>query len=339
MEKSFGEFLKSKRLENNLTQKELSKMLFVSESTVSKWEKDVAHPDITLIVKLSEILKVSEHELITASVDEKMRLEKVQAKRWRTLSFSWNLFFYIAYILALIPCFICNLAIDKTLSWFFIVLSSLILSFTFTNLPKIVKKNRLVVLPLSSLFSLFLLLFVVSVYTKGEWLLVSICAVFLGFCIVFVPIYISKCGVFRKIKRFNDFISIFIDFILLNILLITVERYVSGNWYLSLALPVALSFYLVLNLFLCVRFLKVNGLVKASIIMFMINLLYFIPSLIKVQDEGLQRELNELNVFKADFSRWIPDITLENNVHLIIFLTVLLLGLTFLAAGLFRKKK
>ncbi|MBR2375441.1 MAG: helix-turn-helix transcriptional regulator, partial [Clostridia bacterium] len=41
MENTFGGFLRQKRQEKNLTQKELSKMLFVSESAVSKWEKDV----------------------------------------------------------------------------------------------------------------------------------------------------------------------------------------------------------------------------------------------------------------------------------------------------------
>ncbi|MBO5954333.1 MAG: helix-turn-helix transcriptional regulator, partial [Clostridia bacterium] len=124
MEKSFGEFLKGKRTEKNLTQKELAKLLIVSESAVSKWEKDVAHPDITLLPKLAEILDVTEHELITASIDKKTREEKVQAKKWRAFSFSWSLFFYISYAIALIPCFICDLAINKGLTWFWIVLSA-----------------------------------------------------------------------------------------------------------------------------------------------------------------------------------------------------------------------
>lgn len=29
----------------------------------------------------------------------------MQAKKWKTLSFSWSLFFYIPYVIALIPCF------------------------------------------------------------------------------------------------------------------------------------------------------------------------------------------------------------------------------------------
>ena len=95
MENTFGSFLKQKRQEKNLTQKQLANLLFVTVSAVNKWEKDVARPDISLLPKLSEILGVTEHELITASVDKQLREEKSQAKKWRVLSFSWSLFFYI----------------------------------------------------------------------------------------------------------------------------------------------------------------------------------------------------------------------------------------------------
>ena len=202
MKSSFGEFLRQKRQEKNLTQKELSKLLFVSESTISKWEKDVAHPDITLLPKLSAILDVTEHELITASIDNKTREEKVQAKKWRTLSFSWSLFFYIAYGVALIPCFICNLAIDKTLSWFWIVVSALLLSFTFTNLPKLIRKHKLVFIPLSQYLTLVILLGVCCIYNNGNWFWIPTLSVLFGLMTIFVPIYISKYDLFSKIKKY-----------------------------------------------------------------------------------------------------------------------------------------
>mgnify|MGYP002535237179 CR=1 FL=1 len=37
--KSFGNFIKAKRLEKNYSQKELAELLYVTESAVSKWEK------------------------------------------------------------------------------------------------------------------------------------------------------------------------------------------------------------------------------------------------------------------------------------------------------------
>ena len=155
---TFGEFLKQKRQEKSLTQKELAKFLIVSESAISKWEKDVAHPDITLLPRLAEILGVTEHELITASIDKQTREESRQAKKWRAFSMTWSLFFYITYGIALITCFICNLAIDGTLSWFWIVVTALMLAFAFTNLPKLLQKYKLILLPLSMYLALCLLL-------------------------------------------------------------------------------------------------------------------------------------------------------------------------------------
>ncbi len=170
MNEKFGAFFKQKRLEKNLTQKELANMLYVSESAVSKWEKGVAHPDITLLPKLAEILGVTEHELITSSVDNNLRQKNKFAKRWKTLAFSWNLFFIISYLIAILVCFICNLAVNKTLSWFWIVFLSLALSFTITNLPKYIVKYKLITLPLANLTALSLLLVFTCLYTDGNGL-------------------------------------------------------------------------------------------------------------------------------------------------------------------------
>ena len=341
----FGKFLKQKRLEKNLTQKELAKLLIVSESAVSKWEKDVAHPDITLLPKLSEILGVTEHELITASVDKQTREEKIQAKKWRTFSFSWSMFFYISYAITIITCFICDLAINKTLSWFWIVLSALMLAFTFTNLPKLLKKYKLILLPLSNFLSLCILLAVCCVYTKGNWFWIATLSVLLGYVIIFVPIYISKYKIFSKVNRFGDFVSLFVNFIILNILLIVIDfycitnNYLSSHWFLSIAFPIVVGIYLILNLFLSVRFLKVNRFIKTSIVLFMINILYVISMFIRADNASVKYELNSLNIFKSNFSKWTSEIYLERNIHCIIFLSILSLAIIFLIVGLIRNFK
>ncbi len=346
MKQTFGAFLKEKRQEKKLTQKQLADILFVSESAVSKWEKDVAHPDITLLPKLSETLEVSEHELITASIDNQSREEKVQAKKWRIFSKSWSCFFYIAYVLALIPCFICNLAIDKTLSWFWIVVSALLLSFTFTNLPKLIKKDKLIWLPLCTFLALCVLLGVCAIYDKGDWFLLATFSVLFGLTIIFAPIYISKYAVFSKIKKYADFSSLGVDFIMLNILLIIADVYAVQNgyavrhWYFTIGLPIALSVYLILNLLVSVRFLKINRFLKTSVVLSLITFFtYILPLVIKVENLKLQKEINRINIFKADFSNWKVDVSLENNVHCIVFLTLLFLSLVFLGVGLFRRYK
>ncbi len=345
MKNTFGSFLKQKRQEKNLTQKELAKNLIVSESAVSKWEKDIAHPDISLLPKLSEILGVTEHELITASVDNKAREEKMQAKKWRTFSMSWSLFFYIAYGVALIPCFICDLAINNGLTWFWIVFCALLLAFTFTNLPKFIKKHKLIFLPLSIFLSLCLLLGVCCLYAGGNWFWVASLSILFVAVIVFTPIYISKYKVFSKIKKFNDFISLAIDFVVLNLLLFvifsftTANGYSYNNWYLTIALPIVLAVYLFLNILLLVRFLKINRLLKTSIILFLINIIYFIIPFIKVNNANIQYEINQANIFNTNFSSWIPGISLENNIHCIIFLTIITLSIIFFITGIIRHLK
>lgn len=336
MGKSFGEFLKEKRQEKNLTQKELAKELFISESAVSKWEKNVAHPDITLLPKLSAILGVSEHELITASVDKEARQDKAQAKRWRNLSKSWNLFFYIAYGIALLTCFICNLAVNGTLSWFWIVFSALFLAFTFTNLHQYIKKYRLVFIPLSMYLALVLLLAVCAIYTGGNWFWIPVLSVMLGLVIIFVPIYISKYAVFKNVKKFNGFVSIAIDFIALNILLAVINIYTAINgysstlWFFSIAFPIVVYIYAVLNILIAIRYIKINKLLKTSIILTLVNLFtYGIAPLVK-----LQKERDGFNVFKANFSNWSVEISLERNINCIIFLTILFLSVVFLICGL-----
>jgi transcriptional regulator with XRE-family HTH domain len=343
MNSNFGDFLKQKRQELKLTQKELANKLFVSESAVSKWEKNIAHPDITLLPKLSEILMVSEHELITASIDNETRNERIQAKKWRTLSTAWSMFFYISYGVALLTCFICNLAINKTLSWFWIVFSALLLSFSFTNLPKYINKYKLLFIPLSIYLALCLLLGVCAIYSNGNWFWIASLSVLLGLVIIFLPIYISNYSVFNKIKNYNEFISVGIDFLLLNILLLVINNYsitygFSNNWwYFSIALPIVSIVYLVLNLFLCVRFLKVNKFIKTSIILSLTDIfLYIVPLFINVRNPEAQKEINQLNIFKANFSMWQTNLYLENNIHCIVFLSILMTASIFLGLGLIK---
>ena len=345
MDNNFGEFLKQKRLEKNLTQKELAKLLFVSESAVSKWEKSVAHPDITLLPKLSAILSVTEHEIITASVDTEFREEKVQAKKWRAFSFSWQLFWLISYGVALLTCFICNLAVNKTLSWFWIVFSALLLSFTFTNLPKFIKKYKLLFIPLSMYSALCILFAVCCIYTGGNWFFIPAISVLLGLVMIFVPIYIAKYEIFSKIRKYNDFISVGISFIVLLVLLVVINIYTAVNnysnlaWSVIYAIPIALIVYIVLNLMMSVKFLKLNKLLNTSIILTLVNLfVYVVPMFLKVENQSLQKEINDVNILKANFANWNPSVCLENNIHLIIFLTMVLLSLGFLIGGLIVKQ-
>lgn len=61
---AFGKFLAEQRKAIGYTQKELAGKLFISDKAVSKWERGLSMPDITLLLPLSNILGVSVTELL-----------------------------------------------------------------------------------------------------------------------------------------------------------------------------------------------------------------------------------------------------------------------------------
>lgn len=64
--KSMGEIISTLRREKGMTQKELADMLNITDKAVSKWERDIACPDIQTLPRLAEILCVSVEELMNA---------------------------------------------------------------------------------------------------------------------------------------------------------------------------------------------------------------------------------------------------------------------------------
>jgi transcriptional regulator with XRE-family HTH domain len=64
-----GIFLAQLRKDRKLTQKELADKLYVSVSTISKWEKGVSTPNIYFLEKLAEVLQVPAVELIECQID------------------------------------------------------------------------------------------------------------------------------------------------------------------------------------------------------------------------------------------------------------------------------
>ncbi len=72
--KTLGAFIAVLRKANGMTQAELAEKLHVSDKAVSRWERDVTVPDLTLIPVLAEIFGVTADELLRG---ERLNTEKV----------------------------------------------------------------------------------------------------------------------------------------------------------------------------------------------------------------------------------------------------------------------
>lgn len=65
-----GNFIATQRKEKKLTQAKLGELIFVSEKTISKWEKGNGIPDTNTLPKLCEVFGVSLNELLNGEKDK-----------------------------------------------------------------------------------------------------------------------------------------------------------------------------------------------------------------------------------------------------------------------------
>lgn len=62
--KTIGKFIAALRKANGMTQKELGEKLFVSDKTVSRWERDECEPELSVLPAMAELFGVTTDELI-----------------------------------------------------------------------------------------------------------------------------------------------------------------------------------------------------------------------------------------------------------------------------------
>lgn len=142
-----GPFIRRLRKERGMTQRELAAALGVTDKAVSKWELGTSLPDVALLLPLSERLGVSATELLagvrtpeappqtpeTAAPQDtagdllsyaqrtaSQRREKLRLWLFAGLSGS--------FLLSAVVCWICDMALNRELTWSLIVCVSLVLA-------------------------------------------------------------------------------------------------------------------------------------------------------------------------------------------------------------------
>lgn len=88
----FGHFVSTLRKEKGMTQKDFAEKLFLTDKAVSKWERGLSFPDISLLEPIAEILDVTVLELLQGEriLEEEavMPVEEVQKMMDESLSIS-----------------------------------------------------------------------------------------------------------------------------------------------------------------------------------------------------------------------------------------------------------
>lgn len=71
-EMKIGRFIRDRRIELGMTQQRLADKLGITDKAVSKWERAVSYPDITILRELSAALEVTVAELLAGERDRQM---------------------------------------------------------------------------------------------------------------------------------------------------------------------------------------------------------------------------------------------------------------------------
>ena len=75
----FGRFIRDLRKKANMTQKELGEKLNVTDKAVSKWERGLGFPDITIINLLAETFGITASEVLNAEIGKKETVDVEKA--------------------------------------------------------------------------------------------------------------------------------------------------------------------------------------------------------------------------------------------------------------------
>ncbi|MGN0193956.1 MAG: helix-turn-helix domain-containing protein [Pseudoramibacter sp.] len=230
--KSLGKYIQSKRKHLNMTQKELADRLFVSESAVSKWERGLSYPDITLINEICEALHISEHELFTASDDWHQRAVVKQAQAYQRHRKIYLILTFLTCAAMIIPTFIWGLTHPYGMRTFWITLAAACLVFSFLDVPVLAETQKALKCFISAFASLLLLLVVcklTGVARDPHFLWMALPGVSLGILGVFLPIFLARSDFNHPIMRHKAALCFGVDTALIYLLLIFGQMFYAAH--------------------------------------------------------------------------------------------------------------
>ena len=168
--KKMAQFISDLRKSHNMTQKALAEKLNVTDKAVSKWERGLSCPDVSILAPLADILGVTISELlmgeksnttnesIETAVEATLQYtEKAKKSKSKNIQSLCRLAISALLFLGIITCAICDLAISKSFSWSLYPIASCI--FTWLSIFPILKFGKKGICISLAVFSVLLIPF------------------------------------------------------------------------------------------------------------------------------------------------------------------------------------
>ena len=343
--RTLGEYIAQRRRALGMTQRQFAEKLYVTDSAVSKWERGLSYPDITLLHDICRVLEVSEHELLTASEDTEARRSETLARRYIRLVRGWKFGQIACYALAAVISFIADLASDGALGWAWVVLASLLTAASLTLTPALAPERMGGVWTAGAFtLALELLLGVCCLYTGGDWFFVAGVSVLFGLCLVLLPFVLRRLPLPEALRRHRTAFWLGTVSLLLFVLLGAACLYDGGDWFLLPALPMAVyGLLLPWGVLVLARYLRAGGWFRSAAAFGFTAVWYWLfpwvlDRVMALDGRYMDPPYSLLRPFGFDLAHWDAAGT-ASNVMMLILAALILIALVLAAVGMLRHRK
>ena len=238
--------------------------LYVDE-ICSPSSREFVQEHIAECEKCSVILDNLKRDTIDNSIkNEKNAILEKHFKNTKRVSFTIGIATAMILMIPLIVTFIVNIVTGHALTWFFIVLTSLLVAASVTVVPLVIVHNRFLYTSLSFVGTLILLLAVCCIYSHGRWFFIAAISVLLFAATVFLPIIVKNYLPNKIFWKTNKGLLVFIvDTILLYLLIVSINIFNKSvhfwaEWFPSLAIT-AVCVISAWIFFLIIRYWRVGA--------------------------------------------------------------------------------
>ncbi len=170
------------------------------------------------------------------------------------------------FMIPVLVCLIVNIATGAALDWFFIVLASLLTATSLTVVPLMVPDHKMLWTMGTFTVSLFLLFGVICIYTHQTWVFIASPAVLFGLSVCFLPFVVYAEPIKTWLGRKKGLTAMAVCTFFYAFMMISIKLYTQSEAFGKISKAVSVPcIALIWILFLLIRYLKCNGLLKAGI--------------------------------------------------------------------------
>ena len=275
--------------------------------------------------------KLKNNEYVSELKEESTEVIKAHAKKEKRTSATVGAVVAAILMIPVIVCMIVNLAVGHTLSWFFIVLASMMVVASLVIVPLTAIKNKGMWTVLSFTGSLIILFAVINLMTGGHWFFVASTATIFGLAVFFMPVlaHAIKTGFFSRNKAlFVIGADTILYFLMIFAIGLTVK--LPGYFRYSLSISAVCLLFVWLVMFIA-AYLKTNKLVKAGLITFISGLFMATINNIIGMILGYTVTWHAFRPFTRGY--------LNSNIYWLEFIVGATVGVILIIAGLLKKKE